>query len=113
MTTSTKTDTTPEPTDVRVTDDTLSVDLADGRTISVLLSWFPRLWHRTVAERAKFELSPSGIHWPELNEDIPVDGLLKGEKSGESLRSIRRWLDYRSRGEKEPVPVLPMPEDLA
>ena len=113
MTISVKSETVPEPVGVRVTDDALSVDLADGRTICVPLSWFPRLWHGTLQERNRFELSHSGIHWPDLNEDIPVEGLLRGEKSGESLRSVQRWLNYRARGQTEPVPRLPMPEDLA
>jgi hypothetical protein len=85
----------PEPVGAKTTDDTLSVDLADGRTISVPLGWFPRLRHATPAERASFELGRNGIHWPELDEDIPVAGLLNGEKSAESLASIQRWLDAR------------------
>lgn len=91
----TKTRTTPEPVGVEVTADTLAVDLADGRTIAVPLMWFPRLWHGTPAERAGYELGRNGVHWPELDEDIPVDGLLNGEQSGESLKSIRRWLEER------------------
>lgn len=89
-------ETVPEPVSVTVTDDTLSVDLADGRTISVPLGWFPRLRHGTVRERSNFELGRNGIHWPDLDEDIPISGLLNGEKSGESLKSIQRWLDSRT-----------------
>jgi hypothetical protein len=96
MSTLAKPETIPEPVEVTVTDDTLSVDLADGRTISVPLGWFPRLRHGTPRERANFELGRDGIHWPELHEDIAVAGLLNGEKSGESLSSIQRWLDSRS-----------------
>jgi len=99
----------PEPAHVRVTRDTLSVDLADGRTINAPLQWFPRLFHATPQEWANFELSYEGIHWPDLNEDIPVEGLLKGERSGESPKSIQRWLEYRARGEKEPIASLPPP----
>jgi hypothetical protein len=95
MSTLIKPQTTPEPVGVRVSKDTLSVDLADGRTISVPLLWFPRLRHGTPAERDRFELGRNGIHWPELDEDIPVAGLLNGEKSGESLASIERWLNER------------------
>ena len=113
MTTSVKHDLRCEPVDARVTDESLTVDLVDGRTISVPTQWFPRLFHGTPEERANFELSYSGIHWPDLNEDIPVDGLLKGERSGESPRSIQRWLEYRSRGEKEPIRTLPLPPDVA
>lgn len=115
MTTSTeiKWTTAPEPSHVRVTRDTLSVDLTDGRTISVPLQWFPRLYHATPEEWMNYELSYEGIHWPELNEDIPVEGLLKGERSGESPMSIQRWLEYRAKGETEPIPSLPMPPDNA
>ncbi|MGA2442295.1 MAG: DUF2442 domain-containing protein [Tepidisphaeraceae bacterium] len=102
-----------EPTSASVKDGTLSVDLADGRTISAPVKWFPRLFHGTPAEHANFELSFEGIHWPDLNEDISVEGLLQGEKSGESKRSLRRWLRYRSKGLKEPILELPLPPDLA
>ena len=112
MTTSTKSRTVPEPVAVRVTDDTLSVDLADGRTISVPVAWYPRLLHGTPAERANYELMYDGIHWEDLNEDISVEGLLEGCKSGESLRSLERWLAYRARGEKEPIPTYPLPPDM-
>lgn len=112
MSTFVKPETIPEPVGVRVTEDTLSVDLVDGRTISVPLQWFPRLLHGAPAERANFELNYMGIHWPDLNEDIPVAGLLNGERSGESPKSIQRWLDYRARGENEPIPVLPLPPDI-
>src|SRR5437667_10255126 len=103
MTISVRHEVVPEPIGARVSEDALTVDLADGRTISVPLQWFPRLLHSTPAERARFELSFEGIHWPDLNEDISVEGLLKGEKSGESQRSIQRWLEYRARGENEPI----------
>jgi hypothetical protein len=100
----------PEPTGVRCDDATLSVDLADGRTITVPLLWFPRLFHGTPTERANFELGAWGVHWPDLNEDIPVEGLLLGQKSGESLKSIKRWLDLRAKGLKEEIPHLPLPD---
>src|SRR5689334_25435195 len=99
MSTLVKPETVPEPVAVDWTDDTLSVDLADGRTISVPIDWFPRLRHGTPNERAKYELSYAGIHWPDLDEDIPVEGLLNGERSGESQKSLNRWLEYRARGE--------------
>jgi hypothetical protein len=91
-----KPETLPEPVAVNVTSDTLSVDLADGRTISVPLAWFPRLQHGSPAERSHFELGRSGVHWPDLDEDIPVAGLLHGEKSGESLASVQRWLEAKA-----------------
>ncbi|MBV8781332.1 MAG: DUF2442 domain-containing protein [Phycisphaerae bacterium] len=102
-----------EPTAVRVTPDLLSVDLADGRTISVPLQWYPRLFHGTANELENYELMYDGIHWPDLNEDVSVEGLLCGEKSGESPKSLRRWLEYRARGEKEPVVKLPLPSNMA
>ena len=100
MNTLTKVERTPEPVAAKVTADTLSVDLADGRTIAVPLAWFPRLMHGTPRERANFELGCYGVHWPELDEDIPVAGLLNGEKSGESTSSIQRWLDKRKQPER-------------
>jgi hypothetical protein len=111
MATSTKVDVAPEPVGVSVTADTISIDLADGRTISVPLAWFPRLLHATPAERSNYELLREGIYWPDLNADVHVGGVLNGEKSGESLRSLKRWMDYRSRGEKEPIPEFPLPSD--
>ena len=82
--------------DVRVTDDTLSVDLTDGRTIAVPILWYPRLAHATPEERNHWEIgSGIGIHWPDLDEDISVEGLLQGKSSGESQKSLQRWLDQR------------------
>jgi len=80
-----------------VTDDTLSVDLEDGRTISVPIGWYPRLAHGSPAERAKFEISGAGygVHWSDLDEDIGIEGLLLGKKSAESLSSLERWLQRR------------------
>ena len=77
--------------------DTLTVDLTDGRTVSVPLAWYPRLVHGTAAERNHWELlgEGEGIHWPELDEDISVAGLLLGRPSAESQRSYRRWLAQR------------------
>jgi hypothetical protein len=101
-----------QATNVVVTDDALTVDLEDGRTISVPLQWYPRLYHGTPAERNHFQIGHYGIHWPDLDEDISVKGLLLGSKSGESMKSLQRWLDHRSRGEKVPVPTYPLPGDL-
>ena len=82
---------------VRVTDDTLIVDLVDGRTLSVPVAWFPRLAHGTAAERGRWELigRGHGIHWPALDEDIAVEDLLAGRRSGESQLSLQRWLEAR------------------
>jgi hypothetical protein len=79
---------------VTASDEALTVDLADGRTIAVPLAWFPRLTHGSPAERANWRLigAGAGIHWPELDEDISVESLLKGWRSGESHESLRRWL---------------------
>ena len=80
-----------------MTDDTLSVDLEDGRTISVPIGWFPRLAHGTDAERRNFRISGAGygVHWPDLDEDIGVEGLLFGKQSTESAISFERWLQGR------------------
>jgi len=80
-----------------VTDDTLSVDLDDGRTISVPLAWYPRLWHGKPDERQNWRLigDGAGIRWPDLDEDISINGLLLGKRSGESQRSLSRWLERR------------------
>jgi hypothetical protein len=102
----------PEPVDVRVTEDTLSVDLADGRTISVPLAWFPRLVHGTKAERKRFELSVVGVHWPDLDEDISVEGLLRGQGSGESASSLNRWLGRRANGGRHRVHERPLPRSV-
>ena len=82
---------------VVVTDDSLIVDLIDGRTISVPLVWYPRLVHGTMEERNNWELigDGEGIHWEEIDEDLSVEGLLAGRPSGESQRSFKRWLENR------------------
>ena len=82
---------------VTVTDDTLIVDLVDGRSVSVPLPWYPRLAHGTPAERANWCLigRGEGVHWPDLDEDISVAGLLAGRPSGETQSSLRRWLESR------------------
>ena len=82
---------------VSVTEDSLVLDLDDGRTISVPLAWFPRLLHGTAQERNNWCLigKGEGIHWPDLDEDISVEGILFGRPSGESQRSFKRWLETR------------------
>lgn len=79
---------------VQVTDDTLAVDLDDSRTISVPIGWYPRLAHATPEERNNYRLVGKGIgiHWPELDEDVGIEGLLLGKKSAESPESFQRWL---------------------
>lgn len=87
----------PRAEDVKVTEDTLSVDLSDGRTISVPLEWFPRLLHATKEERNTWRLvgRGHGIHWEGIDEDISVEGLLAGKPSGESQTSFKKWLKRR------------------
>ena len=70
--------TSPEPMAVRFDDDSMWVDLEDGRTIGIPLAWFPRLFHATKEQRLGFELSRCGIHWDEIDEDISIAGLLAG-----------------------------------
>ena len=83
--------------DVTVSDDALSADLTDGRTITVPLAWFPRLASGTPTERANWRLigNGEGIHWPDLDEDISVESLLAGRRSGETQESLRRWMESR------------------
>jgi len=78
-------------------DDTLTVDLNDGRSISVLLAWYPRLVHASPDERTTWRLigRGEGIHWPELDEDINVEALIAGKPSGESQQSLAKWLQPR------------------
>ena len=82
---------------VEVTDDTLSIDLEDGRSVSVPIGWYPRLANGTPAERANLQISGAGygVHWPDLDEDIAVEGLLLGKHSSESPSSFERWLQRR------------------
>lgn len=84
---------------VNVTEDALTVDLSDGRTVSVPLAWFPRLFHGTPAERSKWRLigDGEGIHWPDLDEDISVENLILGKSSGESQKSFKKWLETRTK----------------
>ena len=83
---------------VRVTKDNLVVELTDGRTLSVPLEWYPRLKHGTPKEHKNWRLiaQGEGIHWSELDEDISVEGLILGKRSGESSLSIKRWLAERN-----------------
>jgi hypothetical protein len=81
----------------RVTQDTLHVDLDDGRTISVPLAWYPRLLHATAEERKSWRLigKGRGIRWETIDEDISVDGVLAGRRSAESQASLKKWLASR------------------
>lgn len=83
------------PTAVHFDEDTMSVDLADGRTIRVPLAWFPRLLNAAPAQRKRVELSRLGLHWEDLDEDISVAGLLKGR--GDMTRGARGPTDTARR----------------
>jgi len=98
MNTSTVDAAVPTATRAQVSDAVLSVDLSDGRTISVPVAWYPRLSHGTADERSHWRLigDGRGIHWPDLDEDISVDNLLAGKPSTESLTSFKRWLEERT-----------------
>ncbi len=84
--------------EVRIGEDTLTIDLADGRSISIPLAWYPRLLHGRPEERTNWHWigDNEGIHWPDLDEDISVEGIIAGRRSGESQRSLARWLEGRS-----------------
>src|SRR5580765_8155549 len=85
---------------VSVTEDSLVVELVDGRTVIVPVTWYPRLAHGRDAERANWRFigDGQGIHWPDLDEDISVEGLLAGRRSGESSSSLRKWFESRRSG---------------
>lgn len=82
---------------VHVTHEKLIVYLVDGRSLSVPLSWYPRLQHASDEERQDWQLLGDGyaIEWPVLDEHIGIEGLLAGKQSGESQRSFERWLGQR------------------
>lgn len=86
---------------VEVSDTTLSVDLSDGRSIAVPLAWYPRLLHGSIAERNSWRLigGGEGIHWDELDEDVSIKNLILGQPSGESQKSLQRWLSNRASAE--------------
>ncbi|PDW02709.1 DUF2442 domain-containing protein [Candidatus Viridilinea mediisalina] len=83
---------------VTISEDALTVDLQDGRTIIVPLTWYPRLVNGTPQERQHWRLMGDGvgIHWPDLDEDIKVEHLLSGKASNESQTSLQRWLAQRT-----------------
>jgi hypothetical protein len=87
----------PIASQVEVTDRHLIVELVDGRKLSVPLAWYPRLLHGTMTERQNWDLFGEGtaIEWVDLDEHIELEGLLAGRKSGESGRSLEKWLSQR------------------
>ena len=90
----------PNAIGVEVTDEGLTVELNDGRAITVPVAWYPRLLQATSGERGRWRLigKGQGIHWDELDEDISVEDLLAGRHSGESQASFKRWLAGRVQG---------------
>jgi hypothetical protein len=89
----------PNANNVIVTDDTLTVELDDGRTVSVPTAWYPRLVNASKEERNNWRLigKGRGIHWESIDEDISVEGLLAGRPSGESQSSFKKWLESRKK----------------
>jgi hypothetical protein len=82
---------------VQFSEDSMTVQLDDGRALSIPLAWYPRLLHGTEQEREKCKLigDGEGFHWPDLDEDISVEGLLAGRRSAESDESLSQWLQER------------------
>jgi hypothetical protein len=84
----------PNAMGVEVSDEALVVELSDARTISVPLAWYPRLVHGT--PQGRLIGGGHGIHWEDLDEDVSVESLLAGRRSGESQASFARWLEARA-----------------
>jgi len=84
---------------VQFSEDSMTVHLDDGRALSVPIAWYPRLLDGSKQERENYELigDGEGIHWPKLDEDISVEGLLAGKRSAESDASLARWLKKRQK----------------
>lgn len=84
-------------TNVRLDDANVSIELADGRTVTAPIAWYPRLAHGSPVERDDWRLiaGGKGIHWPALDEDVSVENLLNGQPSGESQTSLKKWLAQR------------------
>ena len=70
-----------KPRAVEFTASELVVTLADGRKIATPLDWYPRLQRASAAQRANHEIMPMGIHWPDIDEDLSVAGMLKGQRA--------------------------------
>ncbi len=87
-----------------LSDETLYVEIANGRTIAAPMAWYPRLAHATAAERDDWRLigGGRGVHWPELDEDISVANLLAGQPSMESQSSFKKWLANRAKPGRSP-----------
>ena len=85
--------------DINVTSSTLTIDLSDGRSISAPLVWYPRLLNASTKERNHWELigEGDGVHWPDLDEDLSMEGIIQGRPSYESQKSFKRWLSEREK----------------
>lgn len=110
---------TPAPVSAEAGADAVTVALDDGRTVSFPVAWSPRLLYGTAAERAEVEVSGYGLHWPQLDEDLSVAGILAGRRSGEEPSSVAAWRAHVDRRraqiaageEPEPFgPALPLPD---
>ncbi len=88
----------PHAIGVTVDKNTLTVELDDGRTLSVPVAWYPRLLHASQKERDGWRLigKGHGIHWETVDEDISIEGILAGRPSGESQASLKKWLTSRT-----------------
>src|SRR5438094_4938978 len=88
----------PSAVRARIAADAVVVDLADGRTITAPLAWYPRLLHGSAGERRSWRFigRGRGIHWPALDEDISIANLLAGQASAESQASFKKWLAGRA-----------------
>ncbi|MDX9819510.1 MAG: DUF2442 domain-containing protein [Desulfococcus multivorans] len=92
----------PRVLSVKIDESAITVELDDGRTVSVPLAWYPRLFYANEAERQNFRLIAKGygIHWEAVDEDISVEGILAGRPSGESQASLKRWMALRTGGKR-------------
>src|SRR5690349_11123196 len=89
---------TAQATSVRVTDDAITVELEDGRTIVVPTDWYPRLLYATAKPRSNYEMDSVGVTWHDIDADFSIRGLLHGRNSGETPESFKYWLDHRKEG---------------
>lgn len=88
----------PAAVDVSVDHEKLTVNLTDGHVLSVPLEWYPRLFYATTKERSNWNMLGDGyaVEWPDIDEHIGIEGLLAGRRSGESDRSLQKWLLSRT-----------------
>ena len=91
----------PRAQGVQIDEESLTIDLVDGRTVIVPLGWFPRLWFGKPDERKVLQVFGDGefLHWPVLDEDLSVPDIVAGRRSGESQSSLKKWLESRKNHE--------------